>query len=470
MEGMNMRTRTSSTATWFALAFALVACGDDDVGPAPMDGGTLDGNTAVDLGDGGGGGASCTGAADGTACELPSGVAAICASGACVESTCGDTVVDPRTETCDDGNTEPGDGCEPTTCAFTCALDSECSDENDCNGIETCALALHRCQLGTMPAVGAACTTVGGIAGECNASVVCGPAGCGNGMPGAGEECDDGNDEDGDGCDNDCTFSCETAAECDDVSVCTGTESCDTTSHTCVAGTPLVCTDGNACTADECDATAGCEHPLIDADGDGQAASTLGGCGTDCDDTNAARYVGAEELCDAVDNDCDGMTDESAPTWYVDCDGDTFAASMVGAMSGCTMPSAAATGCPVGTARSWTSRRPIATSSTDCYDANANVKPGQSTYFSSAASGRPLSVDYDYNCSTTEDREYTDAMPIRIVPCVADPRSIGGCDGTYWRSATIPACGSTGELSLCAPDRTGTCARSTVAAHRQRCR
>jgi hypothetical protein len=164
------------------------------------------------------------------------------------------------------------------------------------------------------------------------------------------------------------------------------------------------------------------------------------------------------------------MTDESAPTWYVDCDGDTFAASMVGAMSGCTMPSAAATGCPVGTARTWTSRRPIATTSTDCYDANASVKPGQFTYFSTAASGRPLSVDYDYNCSTTEDREYTDVMPIRLVPCIADPRSIGGCDGTYWRSATVPACGITGELSLCAPDRTGACARSTVAAHRQRCR
>ena len=466
---MTMGTRTSLTATGFALALALVACGDDDVGPAPIDGGSFDGNAALDLG---GGGSSCARAADGTACELPSGVAAVCASEACVESACGDTVVDPRNETCDDGNAEPGDGCEPTTCAFTCALDSECSDGNDCNGIETCALALHRCQLGTMPAVGAACTIEGGAAGECNAAVVCGPAGCGNGMSGAGEECDDGNIDDGDGCDNDCTFSCETAIECDDGSVCTGAETCNSTSHTCVAGTPLVCTDKSACTADECDASAGCQNPLIDADGDGQAATALGGCGNDCDDANAARYVGAEELCDTVDNDCDGMTDESAPTWYVDCDGDTFAGSMVGAMSGCTMPSAAATGCPAGTAQTWTSRRPIAIASTDCYDANASVQPGQRDYYSSAASGRPAAVDYDYNCSTAEDREYADFAPLlgRIVPCTEDARAIGGCDGSYWRSATLPACGATGELSLCAFDRTRNCVRTTVAVHRQRCR
>ena len=47
--------------------------------------------------------------------------------------------------------------------------------------------------------------------------------------------------------------------------------------------------------------------------------------GTDCDDANAAVRPGASEVCDGLDNDCDGETDEGvadAPTWYADADGD----------------------------------------------------------------------------------------------------------------------------------------------------
>ena len=42
----------------------------------------------------------------------------------------------------------------------------------------------------------------------------------------------------------------------------------------------------------------------IDADGDGYAE------GVDCDDTDPAVYPGAAELCDGVDNDCDGIADD----------------------------------------------------------------------------------------------------------------------------------------------------------------
>ncbi len=41
-----------------------------------------------------------------------------------------------------------------------------------------------------------------------------------------------------------------------------------------------------------------------DADGDGYPA------GIDCDDTNASVYPGAPELCDGVDNNCDGQVDD----------------------------------------------------------------------------------------------------------------------------------------------------------------
>ena len=74
----------------------------------------------------------------------------------------------------------------------------------------------------------------------------------------------------------------------------------------------------------------------VDADGDGfgDAAAVTEACdqppgavptGTDCDDTDASVYPSATEICDGVDNNCDGQADEGlASTWYPDADGDGF--------------------------------------------------------------------------------------------------------------------------------------------------
>src|SRR4051812_9270011 len=56
-----------------------------------------------------------------------------------------------------------------------------------------------------------------------------------------------------------------------------------------------------------------------DADGDGYGA-------TDCDDTNPDINPGATEVCDGLDNDCDGTIDQgfgTGATFYYDADGDT---------------------------------------------------------------------------------------------------------------------------------------------------
>jgi parallel beta-helix repeat protein len=47
---------------------------------------------------------------------------------------------------------------------------------------------------------------------------------------------------------------------------------------------------------------------------------------TDCDDTDASIYPGVEEICDGVDNNCDGYLDEGflTTTYYADADGDGF--------------------------------------------------------------------------------------------------------------------------------------------------
>ncbi|MCB9793934.1 MAG: putative metal-binding motif-containing protein [Alphaproteobacteria bacterium] len=58
-----------------------------------------------------------------------------------------------------------------------------------------------------------------------------------------------------------------------------------------------------------------------DADGDGYDEES------DCDDLDANIHPGAEEICDGVDNDCDGVADAGAVdagTWYADADGDGY--------------------------------------------------------------------------------------------------------------------------------------------------
>lgn len=87
---------------------------------------------------------------------------------------------------------------------------------------------------------------------------------------------------------------------------------------------------------DEMDAT-GCIPYYLDSDSDGQGTDTVPptclcypdpatlytafGWG-DCDDLSDSTYVGALELCNGVDDDCDGFTDEWLPDFNLDGEAD----------------------------------------------------------------------------------------------------------------------------------------------------
>ena len=111
---------------------------------------------------------------------------------------------------------------------------------------------------------------------------------------GGSVSCDDGNPCTADLCDP--ATGCASApvasgTACGDGDVCNGDEVCDG-AGVCVMGTPLACDDGNACTADACDALSGCANDPVAA-------------GTSCDDGDACTL---DDACDGAGR-CGGTID-----------------------------------------------------------------------------------------------------------------------------------------------------------------
>ena len=69
-----------------------------------------------------------------------------------------------------------------------------------------------------------------------------------------------------------------------------------------------------------------------DKDGDGWSFEE------DCDDDNVDTHPDAIEICDGVDNNCDGLIDEDVgTTWYLDSDSDGYGDPDASTVS-CDMP------------------------------------------------------------------------------------------------------------------------------------
>ena len=180
------------------------------------------------------------------------------------------------------------------------------------------------------------------------------------------------------------------------------TEVCDSIDNDC---------DG---TIDESDA-AGAPTWYEDADGDGYGTPnvTQAACSQpsgytanndDCNDTTTAAHDGAPEICDGIDNDCDGNADENDATdagiWYLDADGDGHGSTSLSA-SACSQPSG------------------YVVSSDDCNDLNASAHPG----------GTEVCDGADNDCDGTVDED--DATDAGTWYADADGDGFGDANATY---------------------------------------
>jgi fibro-slime domain-containing protein len=232
---------------------------------------------------------------DAAALDLPGRLDVSCDGPPSACSPCGNGVLNPPAETCDDGNRTGGDGCSPdcktetdwicptpgSPCIYTVACGDgviagaeTCDDHNTTAG-DGCDA---HCQLEagwTCPQPGARCVPR-----------------CGDGSKLGFEQCDDGNTTAGDGCSDTCRiepgFACPTPGRACHATVCgdrvkEGSEACDDGNTYGGDGC------GSDCRAEPvCAGTSGCTSPC----GDGLKLPSEA-----CDDGNTVSGDGCSSTC-----------------------------------------------------------------------------------------------------------------------------------------------------------------------------
>ena len=181
---------------------------------------------------------------------------------------------------CDDNNACTSDACDPGKgCVWSALSSGSCSDGNVCTGADACAAGV--CLGGTAlncddqnPCTNDSCDPTAGCktsnntancqdGNKCTAGDVCSGGAC---QPGAALVCDDGNPCTTDNCDpqDGCSTSKVANGTVCGSGACGGlkfTAAATCTSGQCIAPAAKNCDDGQECTVDACDATAGCSNP-----------------------------------------------------------------------------------------------------------------------------------------------------------------------------------------------------------------
>ncbi|MCH2109290.1 MAG: Ig-like domain-containing protein, partial [Polyangiaceae bacterium] len=202
------------------------------------------------------------------------------------------------------GASSRSDGAERSdVAAVDCERDAECSDGVFCNGQETCTEG--KCQQAEPPICddGIECTR-DFCSHERNTCVFEAPDADGDGYRDASCQGPDG---------------ASLGADCDD------------RDPERFPGNFEVCSPTNPNHDEDCDPST---FGFLDVDADGEIDSVCcneepGGalnCGTDCNDQEFRQNSSYPEICDEIDNDCDGEVDVNATPvqWYPDSDGDQF--------------------------------------------------------------------------------------------------------------------------------------------------
>ncbi len=193
---------------------------------------------------------------------------------------------------------------------------------------------------------------------------------------------------------------------------------CDDTQGDAFPGNPETC-DGidNDCdgTVDE-DVTA-LYYADSDGDGFGDPAAGEAACtqpsgtvtdNSDCDDTTAAAFPGNLEICDEIDNNCDGSVDEGVTTtYYADLDGDSYGDPGL-IQAACALPAG------------------YAARAGDCDDGEPTTNPSASEYCDG----------HDDDCDGTVDED--DAVDASVFYRDADVDGFGAPASSY-RTCYLPS-------------------------------
>ncbi len=131
----------------------------------------------------------------------------------------------------------------------------------------------------------------------------------------------------------------------------------------------------------------------VDGDGYGNASAGVQNCAQpsgyvsnadDCDDSNPAINPNATEICNNLDDNCNGLMDENAGAiWYADADGDTYGNASASIQS-CTQPSA------------------YVANSGDCDDSNSAIYPNATEINNGLDDDCDGMIDDSTNVSTVE--------------------------------------------------------------------